>query len=85
MTTTATPAGTRDIKEDRLWERAAAQIAARTGTATGNSKGGEQRQLREKEGGAGPYCLTAERTERSSLDRELYLTEITLPLYHLPV
>ena len=68
---TATPAGTRDIKEDRLWERVVAQIAARTGTATGNSKGGEQRQLREKEGGAGPYCLTAERTERSSLGREL--------------
>ena len=40
MTTTAPPAGTRDTKEDRLWERAAAQIVARTGTATGNSKGG---------------------------------------------
>ena len=42
--------GTRDIKEDRLWERAVAQIAARR-TATGNSKGGKQRQLREKERG----------------------------------
>ena len=68
---TATPAGTRDLKEDRLWERVVAQIAARTGTAAGNSKGGEKHQLREKEGGAGPYCLTAERTARSSLDREL--------------
>ena len=85
MTTTAPPAGTRDTKEDRLWDRAAAQTAVRTGTAMGNSKGGEQHQLREKEGGAGPYCLTAERTERSSLGRELYFTVITLPLYHLPV
>ncbi len=85
MTTTAPPAGTRDNEEGRLWDRAAAQTVARTGTATGSSKGGEQRQLREKEGGAGPYCLTAERTERSSLGREMYLIEITLPLYHLPV
>ena len=69
--TTAT-AGTRDLKEDRLWERVAAQIAARTRTATGNSEGGGKHQLREKERGADPYCLTAERTTRSSLDSELY-------------
>ncbi len=76
---TTTTAGTRDLKEDRLWERAAAQIAARTGAAAGKSEEGGKHQLREEEGGADPYCLTAERTTRSSLDSDC-TNSIILPL-----